>query len=82
VKAPEVRRLAQAHDAAALAAARDAMLEGEPSPLPVDGEDEGEQLTHLMLALRLRAAVDGGAPMKDAFRDLMGSVRQVLTDAD
>jgi hypothetical protein len=55
-------------------------MDGGAPPVEVEGEDEGERLTHVMLAQRVRAAVDAGADAGDAFREVMASVREVLTD--
>jgi len=81
VKAPEVRRLSLNHDAAALQAAADAILAGQAPAIEVQGDaEEGEHLTHALLALRVRKLVDAGAAHKDAFREVMTAVRGVLTD--
>lgn len=78
MKPAEVRRLASAHDSATLAAAAEALENGETLPIEVVGDDEGEQLTHLMLAGDLSAAVAGGADAREAFRAVMQRVRGVL----
>lgn len=80
MKAAEIRRLAQQHDLATLDAAADALAEELPLEIEVAGEDDGERLTHLMLASRLRAKVDAGAAMPAAFREIMQSVREVMTN--
>ncbi|MFN3202383.1 MAG: DUF6952 family protein [Bradymonadia bacterium] len=82
MKAAEIRRLAQAHDQAALEAAADALAEELPCPIEVAGEDDGERLTHLMLASRLRGMVDAGQPLAQAFREVMQGVRTVMTNED
>ena len=83
MKAPEIRRLSVQHDRAALQAAVAAVMAGDPPPFDVEGDrEEGEHLTHLMLALRVLDRVDGGLAHKDAFREVMGAVRGVMTDAD
>lgn len=83
MKAPEIRRLSLAHDRAGLQTAVAAVMAGGEPPLHVEGDrEEGEHLTHLMLALRVLERVDEGVPHKDAFREVMGAVRGVLTDAD
>ena len=74
----EVRRLAEVFGVEALGAAAEAIEAGEPLPIEVAGDDEGEQLTHLMLAQELRAAVDAGAEPRAAFRAVMQRVRGVL----
>ena len=80
MKAAEIRRLAQQHDLATLDAAADALAEELPLEIEVAGEDDGERLTHLMLASRLRAKVDAGTAMPAAFREIMQSVREVMTN--
>lgn len=83
MKAPEIRRLSLSHDRAALQSAVAAVMAGGEPPISVEGDrDEGEHLTHLMLALRVLERVDEGLAHKDAFREVMGAVRGVLTDAD
>lgn len=83
MKAPEIRRLSLQHDRQTLQSAIDAVMAGGAPPIEVDGDrEEGEHLTHLMLALRVLDRVSEGAPHKDAFREVMGAVRVVLTDAD
>ena len=76
MKAAVSRKLSRSHDSATLAACAAALMDGGAPPVEVEGEDEGERLTHVMLAQRVRAAVDAG----DAFREVMASVREVLTD--
>jgi hypothetical protein len=82
VKAGQIRRLAAEHSREALDAAADALAEGEPSPIPVEGKDEGEQLTNLMVAARVRARMDErGEPLPDAFKAVMDEVRDVIRNA-
>ncbi len=82
MKAGEVRRLAKSHDKAALEACRDQVFAGEGFAFEVKGEDDGERLTHILLAIRIATAVADGTDFKTAFRDVIGTVRTVLTDAD
>lgn len=82
MKAGEVRRLAKSHTRAELEAARDAAFAQQPFPMEVKGEDDGERLTHVLLAIRLATAVEGGADFRTAFREIIGTVRTVLTDAE
>ena len=80
MKANVVRKLAESHDAAALGAAAESIAEEGVDTLGVEGDDLGEKLTHLLLALRVRARLDAGEAMKDAFRAEMAGVREVLTN--
>ena len=45
-------------------------LPDEPD-IEVEGEDHGERLTHCLLAQRIRAMVDEGTPLRDAYREVM-----------
>lgn len=80
MKAAVVRKLAGDHTAAELEAGAEAIAEREEDELGVDGDDLGEKLTHLMLALRVRQRVDAGEELKAAWRDEMRSVRALLTN--
>lgn len=78
MKAGAVKRVAEAYSSAQIAAAIEAMTEREEELLEVEGEDAGERLTHLLLGQRVRARIDGGEALKDAFRAEMSSVRGLL----
>lgn len=78
MKASDVRKAAKAYDSDQIAAAIEAITEREEETLDVGGADMGERLTHLLLAQRIRARVDGGEDLKDAFRAVLGEVRETL----
>lgn len=78
MKASVVRKLASEHSVAALQAAADALAEREVNLLGVEGDDDGERLTHLMLAVRVGKRVEKGESLKDAFRLEMQGVRALL----
>ncbi|MGB1698552.1 MAG: DUF6952 family protein [Nannocystaceae bacterium] len=80
MKAGVIRKLAEAHTQEALDAAADALAEGEAISVEVAGDDDGERLTHLMLASRIRTKVDAGTPLKEAFREVMADVRGVISN--
>ena len=80
MKASVIRKLAEGHSSEVLAAGAEAIAEREVDELGVDGVDLGEKLTHLMLAMRVRARVDGGEDLRDAFRAEMASVRDLLVN--
>jgi len=80
VKAGAVRSLAERHDVATLTAAAEAVAEREEDVLGVEGDDLGEKLTHIMLAMRVRTRVEAGEALKDAFRAEMAGVREVLAN--
>lgn len=80
MKAGAVRKVAKAYSSVQIAEAIEAITEREEEILEIDGEDMGERLTHLLLAARIRAAVDEGEELKAAFRAVMGDVRETLTN--
>jgi NTP pyrophosphatase (non-canonical NTP hydrolase) len=80
MKAKEIRRLAGAHQTSELLEAIEAVTEEERELLDVAGDDLGERLTHLLLASRIRARMDDGDSLKDAFRAEMSEVRGVLAN--
>jgi hypothetical protein len=75
-----VRVLARDQTATALREAA-AALEAGTDPPDVPGDDPGEKLTHVLLALRIRARVDAGEDALTAYRAEMASVRAVLSNA-
>lgn len=81
MKAGVIRKLAKEHDLPALEAAARSLLEGEGAPFEIGGDDDGERLTHVMLAQRIRKRVDAGEDLKAVFREVMGGVRTVMTDS-
>lgn len=78
MKAGTIRKLANEHSAEVLESAVEALVEGEALPITVDGEDDGERLTHVNLALRIRRRADSGEDLKVVFRDVMAQVRGLL----
>lgn len=78
MKAGTIRKLANEYSAEALESAIEALVEGETLPITVDGEDDGERLTHVNLALRIRRRADSGEDLKVVFRDVMAQVRGLL----
>lgn len=81
MKPSEARRLAAERTAADLQEAAEALAEEKDPFFEVHGEDHGERLTHVLLALRIRERMDAhGEELKDAFRHVMAGVRGVLTN--
>lgn len=78
MKASTIRKLAKEHSLEALERGAEAIAEREVDELGVDGEDLGEKLTHIMLAMRIVARTDAGEELKSAFREEMASVRHLL----
>jgi hypothetical protein len=54
MKIPAIRKLVDHFSAAELQAAEKALYDEKPLPIEVEGEDEGEQLTHIIAALWIK----------------------------
>ena len=80
MKPAEAKRLAKLHSADELQAAAEKLSEETRPVLEVNGDFPGEQLTHVLLAMRIRQRVDEGEELKTAFRSVMGEVRGVLSN--
>ena len=80
MKPAEARRLATEKTADELAAAIEKLSEEQPPPFPIAGADEGEQLTNVLLAQRIRERTDRGEDAKEAFRAVMAEVRSVVSN--
>lgn len=81
MKAAAVRKLAEEHTLADLDAAAEAIAEREEELWPIEGDDLGERLTNVLLAIRVRTRIDAGEDAKDAFRAEMAAVRETLKNA-
>lgn len=80
MKPSAVKAVAQDYTVEQIDAAIEGVTEREELSLPVEGDDLGEKLTHLLLGRRLALRVAAGEPFKDAFRALMGEVRGTLAN--
>ncbi len=80
MKPAEARKLATERSIEELARAAEALSSEAAPPFDIAGADAGEQLTHVLLATRIRARIDGGEDAKDAFRAVMSEVRGVLSN--
>ncbi len=75
-----VRQLVNDHDVATLLAAEEAILEEQTPNIQVDGEDEGEQLTHVMAAIWvLKEMEENNIPINKAVRNYTVKVRNSIS---
>ena len=63
-----------------LEAAAERLLKEEAPSIEVYGKELGEKLTHVLLATRIRARLDRGQGLREAYRAVMGEVRGVLSN--
>lgn len=78
MKLPAIKKLVANYEVAQLEAAENALLEEATLEIEVDGDDEGEQLTHIIGALEIKRAMENGTPEKDALRAFTQRVRNSI----
>lgn len=79
MKLPVIRNLAKDHDLATLNKAAVAFEENRENSLGAEGADEGEILTHLLLAAEVRKAMEEqGLSLQDAIRAQGQRVQKLL----
>ena len=80
MKLAVIKTLVESQTLEALQAAEAALLEGQALSIPVGGDDEGEQLTHIMAAIEvLKDIHDNGTEMKEALRTYTKRVRDSIS---
>lgn len=79
MKLAEIKKLVEAYDLNTLQSAEQQILEGEPLGIQLGGDDEGEQLTHVMAAIEILQDMQGGTEMKDALRNYTKRVRESIS---
>ena len=76
MKIPAIKRLVESQTLPSLLEAEEALLEERAPGFAVEGEDEGEQLTHVFAAIYvLNHMQDHGSEFKDALREYTKKVR-------
>ena len=76
MKMPVIKRLVETQTLESLVAAEQALLDEQPLAIEVEGEDEGEQLTHVFAAIFiLNHMQDHGTDFKTALREYTAKVR-------
>lgn len=80
MKIPVIKKLVEVYDIETLALAEQAILNEELPPIIVDGDDEGEQLTHVIAALEIhRNMAAESLDMKTALRNYTRRVRNSIS---
>ncbi|TGE20744.1 hypothetical protein E5K00_22450 [Hymenobacter aquaticus] len=76
MKIPVIKRLVESQTLESLVAAEEALLDERAPAFEVEGEDEGEQLTHVFAAIFiLNHMKDHGSEFKNALREYTNKVR-------
>ena len=80
MKLPVIKQLVTDHSLDELVAAEEAILEEQTPTIKVDGEDEGEQLTHVMAAVWVKNEMEKvDIPLKKAVRNYTVKVRNSIS---
>ncbi|MES2389318.1 MAG: hypothetical protein V4543_15055 [Bacteroidota bacterium] len=80
MKIAVIKTLVQNHTLPELAKAEEAILEEQALPFEVEGEDEGEQLTHVLAAIYVKTQIEHhGADANTALRDYTKRVRNSIS---
>ncbi|MCS7085339.1 MAG: hypothetical protein RMM53_07255 [Bacteroidia bacterium] len=79
MKIPVIRSLAERHELSTLEAAEAALLEERKPDIEVPGDDEGEQLTHVMAAAWIKRAMANGLSLAEAVRAYVEKVRASIS---
>jgi hypothetical protein len=79
MKLPVIRKIVKQYSLEELQAAEQDLLEEKPLNIEVEGEDEGEQLTHIIGAIEIKQNVANGMSDKDALRAFSKRVRDSIS---
>ena len=79
MKLPVIKKLIENYTLAELETAEAAIAEGETPAIEIQGEDEGEQLTHAYAAMTIKQDMEqNGKELKTALREYTNRVRECL----
>lgn len=80
MKIPVIKKLVETFTIGQLLEAEVAIIEEKPSDIEVDGNDEGERLTHVLAAIWiLNKMNDSGVDFKSALREYTQKVRDSIS---
>ncbi|MGB1037954.1 MAG: DUF6952 family protein [Bacteroidia bacterium] len=80
MKIPVIKKLVEAHTIEELQAAETALYEEQKPAIEVKGEDEGEQLTHVLAAVFIKEDMAAnGSDLKTALRAYTLKVRNSIS---
>jgi hypothetical protein len=80
MKLPVIKTVVESYSLAQLAAAENSLLNEEPLEINVEGDDEGEQLTHVLAAIAIKEAMKNeGINYAQALRQYTARVRTSIS---
>jgi len=80
MKIPSIKKLVDQYSITQLKAAEDALLDEQQPAIEVEGDDEGEKLTHIMAAQFIKEEMEQkGLDYLSALRSYSGRVRNSIS---
>ncbi len=79
MKIQAIKKLVETYRLNEIIQAEEFILDGKVSEIEVEGEDEGEQLTHVFAARFILEKMEGGMEFKDALREFSQKVRTSIS---
>jgi hypothetical protein len=80
MKIPVIKKLTENQSIEELEAAERSIIEEKQPEITVEGDDEGEQLTHVIAALEIKRSVEkDGLPLPKALRNYTQRVRKSIS---
>ncbi len=77
---PVIKKMVENYSTEQLKAAEEALLEEKELPIEIEGEDEGEQLTHIMAAIWVKNEIEKeGISVGKAVRNYTVKVRNSIS---
>lgn len=76
---PTIKKLIESADLSALKLAEEAILEEQSPAIDIPGEDEGEQLTHVIAAIWIKEDMEAnGTKLMESLREYTKRVRKSI----
>lgn len=79
MKIPAIKKLVEQADLESLKKAEQALYDEQPPAIEVDGDDEGEKLTHILAAIYIKERMALGDDFTTALRGYSQRVRNSIS---
>lgn len=79
MKIPAIKKLVENVEVDALKKAEEALLDEQKPEIQIDGDDESEQLTHVLAAIIIKEDMANGLSFVDALRKYSSRVRTSIS---
>lgn len=79
MKIPAIKKLVETCSIDQLKDAESALCDEQKPAIDIEGDDEGEQLTHVLASIYIKEKMDEGTPFNQALRDFSQRVRKSIS---